>query len=635
MKQILFISPSEELAKLVCDVAEERGMEITIRTAILEEAEGIVANAIKHDTKVVISRGGAAYLLKQKFTVPVLTVKMTSGSYINAFKKIRNATGPVAFFSVEKIQDNVKSLCYFLNVNANYYYFNDTESAIAAVKQAKKDGNVYGVGGVLTKIYAEQLHMDYYTLENNREDIEITLDTAQQVLKSVLDGERRNRTLQLHLKRYETIFNYTHDGIIAIDKKGKVEVVNKQAEDILPLKNKPYEGRHIEEILPSTKMPIVLQNGHKELDELMKIDNVIINTNRVPIVIDGEIEGVVATFRDIESIRNSEQKIRSSLHRKGLASRYRFSDMIGESSTFRRAVRIAKSYAHTDSNILILGEIGTGKEMFAHAIHHESSRRKKPFVTINCTNYSSQALQADLLGYENGFSPFGVKGSKEGAFELAHGGTLFLDKIGDAPLNVQSLLARIIDTKEVRRIGGDKVIPIDVRIIASTSHNLTKDAGQGRFLEELMYSLSVLTLHIPPLHERDRDYVLFCDTWFHRNFGADYALYKKQIDTIIHYFQGYEWKGNIRQLSNIVERVSVLLKNDMTVEEIMSTLPHEENELIQSQDVTLGKWTRSAIVEALTASHLNISRAARMLNCSRSTLYKKMDELNIKISNIR
>lgn len=150
-----------------------------------------------------------------------------------------------------------------------------------------------------------------------------------------------------------------------------------------------------------------------------------------------------------------------------------------------------------------------------------------------------------------------------------------------------------------------------------------------------MYSLSVLTLYVPPLNERDMDYVLFCDTWFHRNFGADYALYKKQIDTIIHYFQGYEWKGNIRQLSNIVERVSVLLKNDMTVEEIISTLPHEENELIQSQDVTLGKWTRSSIVEALTSNHLNISRTARMLNCSRSTLYKKMKELNIKINNIR
>lgn len=386
-------------------------------------------------------------------------------------------------------------------------------------------------------------------MENTREDIETALDTAQQILQSVLEGERRNHILQLHLKRYETIFNYTHDGIIAIDKKGKVEVVNKQADDILPLKNKPYEGRHIEEILPETKLPSVLQNGNKELDELMKIGNVIINTNRVPIIVDGEIEGVVATFRDIESIKNSEQKIRSSLHRKGLASRYRFADMIGESRAIRRAIRIAKSYAHTNSNILISGEIGTGKEMFAHAIHHESNRRNKPFVTINCTNYSSQALQADLLGYENGFSPFGIKGSKEGAFELAHGGTLFLDKIGDSPLEVQSLLARIIDAKEVRRIGGDKVIPIDVRIIASTSHNLTKDASQGHFLEELMYSLSVLTLHIPSLHERDMDYVLFCDTWFHRNFGADYVLYKKRLIlsfTISKDMSGKETSANYR-----------------------------------------------------------------------------------------
>lgn len=634
MTQILFMSPSEQLAKRVNEIAAEHDLEVDVRVGVMKEAENIVSNAIKHNTKVVISRGGTAYLLKQKFDIPVVLTKLTSGSYINAFEKIRNTHGPVAFFSVEEIHDNVKSLCYFLNVDANYYYFNDTESAIAAVKQAKKDGNVFGVGGVLTKIYAEQLNMDYYTLENNREDIETALESAQQILKSVLDGERRNRILQLHLKRYETIFNYTHDGIIAIDKKGKVEVVNKQADEILPLKNKPYEGRHIEEILPETKLPSVLQSGNKELDELMKIGNVIINTNRVPIIIDGEVEGVVATFRDIESIRNSEQKIRSNLHRKGLASRYRFSDMIGESPSIRRAIRIAKSYAHTNSNILISGEIGTGKEMFAHAIHHESSRRKNPFVTINCTNYSSQALQADLLGYEDGFSPFGVKGSKEGAFELAHGGTLFLDKIGDAPLDVQSLLAQIINTKEVRRIGGDKVIPIDVRIIASTSHNLTEKIKQEQFLEELMYSLSVLTLYIPPLHERDRDYILFCDTWFHRNFGADYALYKRQIDTIIHYFQGYEWKGNIRQLSNIVERVSVLLKNDMTVEEILSTLPHEENELVHNQDVTLGKWSRSSIVEALTTSHLNISRAARTLNCSRSTLYKKMKELNIKINNL-
>lgn len=559
MTQILLISPSEMLAEQMKTIAEERGIGIETCTAILEEAESIAIDAIKRGIKVIISRSGMAFLLKQKCHIPVVDTKLTSGSYINAFEKIRMVNGPVAFFSIDKIQDNVRSLCYFLHVDANYYYFKDTEGAQAAVKQAIKDGNIFGVGGVLTKKFAEKLQLDYYTLENTREDIETALDTAQQILQSVFS---------------------------------------------------------------------VLQNGNKELDELMKIGNVIINTNRVPIIVDGEIEGVVATFRDIESIKNSEQKIRSSLHRKGLASRYRFADMIGESRAIRRAIRIAKSYAHTNSNILISGEIGTGKEMFAHAIHHESNRRNKPFVTINCTNYSSQALQADLLGYENGFSPFGIKGSKEGAFELAHGGTLFLDKIGDSPLEVQSLLARIIDAKEVRRIGGDKVIPIDVRIIASTSHNLTKDASQGHFLEELMYSLSVLTLHIPSLHERDMDYVLFCDTWFHRNFGADYVLYKKKIDIIVHYFQGYEWKGNIRQLSNIIERVSVLLKNDMTVEEIISTLPHGGNELIRNQNVTLGKWTRSSIVEALTASHLNISRTARMLNCSRSTLYKKMKDIN-------
>lgn len=218
------------LAEQMKTIAEERGIGIETCTAILEEAESIAIDAIKRGIKVIISRSGMAFLLKQKCHIPVVDTKLTSSSYINAFEKIRMVNGPVAFFSIDKIQDNVRSLCYFLHVDANYYYFKDTEGAQAAVKQAIKDGNIFGVGGVLTKKFAEKLQLDYYTLENTREDIETALDTAQQILQSVFS---------------------------------------------------------------------VLQNGNKELDELMKIGNVIINTNRVPIIVDGEIEGVVATFRDI------------------------------------------------------------------------------------------------------------------------------------------------------------------------------------------------------------------------------------------------------------------------------------------------------------------------------------------------
>ncbi len=636
MAEILFLCPSELLAARVKQLVLERGMTVDVQVAVLEQAEKIVENAIKDGLKVVISRGGSTYLLRRKFNIPTIAAELTSGCYIKAFERIRDSKNPVAFFTVQDIPDNVRTLCYLLNVDARYYHFDNDESARTAVQSALKDGCTYGVGGVVTEIYSREAGIDYVTLENSPEDIEIALNSAQQLLNSINRGERHHRELQLQLQRYEAVFDYTHDGIIAIDKDGKVEIVNKLAERILPLKNKPYEGKPIEKILPSTKLLPVLRNGEKEIDELMKVGNVIVNTNRVPIIIDGQVEGVVATFRDIESIRISEQKIRTNLHRKGLISRYRFSDMIGESHVLKRIIQMAKSYAKTNSSILITGEIGVGKEMFAHAIHHESSRKKGPFVVVNCANYSTKAMQEELLGYIEGASPYGGTGSKPGAFELAHDGTIFLDKIDSAPLDIQGLLMRIIDTKEVRRIGAEQTTPIDVRIIASVRGNILEEINQGSIVEELMYMISVLTLKVPPLRERDNDWHLMCEDMFHQSFGSNYYQYESKIKQIEDYLTGYEWKGNIRELKNVVERVTVLLAHNLMVEDIIPELPHaEDDENTPLTELKMNKWTRSSIVNALTVSKLNISRTARLLNCSRSTLYKKMKEFNIHVNTIK
>jgi len=634
MKQILLIAPSELFALRAQEIIDERGMEVDVQIAVLEDALEVVQKGINRGVKVVISRGGTSSFIQQHVQVPVIGVKLNSGCYIDAFEKAKDIEGTVAFFSFDKMADSVETLCYLLNVKSRYYRITSYESCQHIVQQAIKDGAKLGIGGSVTKIYAEQSGLDYIMVENTRDDIEQALDSAQQTLNSLLLEEKRKRDLQLRLHRYEAIFNYTHDGIIAVDKQGKVEIVNKQAEEILPLKNKPYEGKYIEEILPNTKLPAVLRNGEMETDELMKVQNVIINTNRIPIMIDGKVEGVVATFRDIESIRLSEQKIRSNMHKKGLISRYRFHDIIGESKAIKRTVRMAKGYAKSQSNILLLGEIGTGKEMFAHCIHHESNRKKAPFVTVNCADISSLALKTELSGFEEGSSPYGVSGSKEGAFEMAHGGTIFLDKIGDASLETQTMILRVLEDQEVRRIGGDHVIPVDVRVIASTNKNLRDEILSGTFLEELFYRLSVLTLAIPPLRDRGDDYMLFSDDWFRRYFSADYYKYERSIHIIMGQLKDYSWKGNMRELSNVVERISVLLQNDITIEEIFSALPLNTKDIEQKEDVTLGKWTRASILEALTVSKLNISRTARLLNCSRSTLYKKMNEFNIKITNM-
>lgn len=637
MTRILFLAPTGELAAKAQAIITRRNYDVTVRIGlvVLKDGLDIARKAVAAGYKIIITRGGSVTLLRRHLQVPIIAVNRTSSSYIAAFEKIRQIKGPVAFFSVDEVQDELKMLCYFMNIDARYYQFTTDDDAKEAVDQAMHDHCQFGVGGGMTVIYAEKAGMPYYTLENTQEEIEVALDSAKQMLESILLEEARSRELQMQLHRYEAIFNYTHDGIIAIDKTGKVEVVNQHAEEILPLINPPYEGKHITEILPQTKLLNTLASGQKETDELMRFDTTIVNTNRIPVMINGQVEGVVATFRDIDSIRTSEFKIRSNLHRKGLTSQYRFSDMLGESKAFTRAIRIAKSYAKSSSNILIAGEMGTGKEMFAHAIHWESKRRKMPLVTVNCANSSALELKAELCGYEDGYSPFHVKGSQEGAFELAHGGTLFLDKLEQASLETQEELIQIIENKHVRRLGGDHIIPIDVRIIASTKEDLRQAVEEKRFLEELYYLLSILVLEIPPLRDREKDYLLFCNDKFHRAFGADYRNYETRIHQIEDYLNDYIWHGNIRQLYNTIERISVLLKNNMTVDEIISTLPRPARQKEERTDITLEKWTRATIIEALSASKLNISRAARLLNCSRTTLYKKMDEFNIKITNLK
>ena len=398
----------------------------------------------------------------------------------------------------------------------------------------------------------------------------------------------------------------------------------------MPLKNKPYIGKYIEEVLPDTKLPEVLREGEKQTDELMRIKDVVLNTNRIPIVIDDEVCGVVATFRDIDSIRVTEQKIRSNLHKKGFVSKFRFYDVIGESNAIKRAIRIAKGYARTESPILLLGELGTGKEMFAQSIHRESKRKHQPFVTVNCMAMSEEATVEALFGHakdEHG------KGGKPGLIELAHEGTIFFDEIGELSRNNQARILRVMQEREVRRIGGDDIVPVDVRFIASTRKNLVKEIEKGNFLESLFYRLGVLTLKLPTLREREQDYQLIAEDMFRKFLKEEFRVYQKQIYDILGELREYPWKGNIRELSNIVERVSVLLMNDVTNEEILQTLDiYTPLRSQNGEKIKLEKWTRVAILEALQVNRLNISRTAKLLGCSRSTLYKKMAEFDIHIS---
>ena len=267
----------------------------------------------------------------------------------------------------------------------------------------------------------------------------------------------------------------------------------------------------------------------------------------------------MATLQDVKSVQSSERKIRIGLHEKGLIAKYCFADILGTSPSLTSAVEIARSYASARATVLITGETGTGKELFAQSIHAASPRQAGPFVVVNCATLDKNLLESELFGYVEGAFTGALKGGKAGLFELAHTGTLFLDEIGEIPLDLQAKLLRVLQEREIRRLGSGTVVPVDVRIVAATNRDLAQEVAQGSFRADLYYRLNILSVHIPPLRQRNGDVPILADAFFRTFAGEQYGALQSRVAQVMGRLEGYSWPGNIRELQNFVERVSVLM----------------------------------------------------------------------------
>ena len=304
----------------------------------------------------------------------------------------------------------------------------------------------------------------------------------------------------------------------------------------------------------TTKLIEVVQTGRAQLSQIQKVKNNSILTNRIPIKVKGKVEGAVATFQEISKIQDYEKMIRSELYKKGLTANYTFYDYIGENKEVKEQIAKAKIYAKTNSTVLIIGESGTGKEILAQSIHNASDRNNNPFVAVNCSAIPENLLESELFGYEEGAFSGAKKGGKVGLFELAHTGTILLDEIGNMPLNLQARLLRVLQEKEIWRLGSDRSIKVDVRVIASTNDNLFEMVKRGDFRRDLYFRLNVLKLEPMPLRERKDDIELIFNYYINK-----YSKTHISIDEeLMHKIKDYVWPGNVRELQNFVERVCLL-----------------------------------------------------------------------------
>lgn len=425
----------------------------------------------------------------------------------------------------------------------------------------------------------------------------------------------------------QTILNTVHDGIIAFDNNDLVTVCNPVAEKILHISKDEIIGKKLTEELSASLKP---ENTDGEV--LLKINNRDIVLNNYPICTENTLFGRMCTLKDVTEIQKLEQELRRKLRSEENHARYTFNDIVGKSKAIVSAKELSKKLSKTNNPILIQGESGTGKELFAQAIHNNSDRANGPFVALNFAALPESLLESELFGFDEGAFTGAKKGGKPGLFEQAHEGTIFLDEIGDAPLSFQIRLLRVLQEKVVRRVGGSKIIPIDIRVISATNKNLKAMVEEGLFRQDLYYRLNVLPLKIPPLRERKEDIIDLAKVFYYKCLKDNTVLinaddYFKNIEEAL---ISYDWPGNIRELINVVEYLVSISREeipsaDILPEEILGKIYKLENH---------SSIERKALLEIYTSNNDNtpIGRRSlsKKLNISENKVRSIIDTLNCK-----
>jgi PAS domain S-box-containing protein len=466
--------------------------------------------------------------------------------------------------------------------------------------------------------------------------------------RPIIKKPREAKDIRQQLEIYKLLFDSIYNGTMVTDSQGFITHFNKPYGEFLGLDPDEQIGKHCTEVIENTRMHIVAKTGRPEINYSHRIMGQDMVVQRIPIKKNGKIVAVFGQvmFKDIGDVRKLAEKLevlesKVELYEKELISlrstKYTLDSIIGVSNAINNLKTDALQAAATNLPVLITGESGTGKEMFAQAIHHVSSRKIKPFIRINCAAIPRDLLESELFGYEKGAFTGAKSEGKLGKFELAKGGTVFLDEIGDLPLEMQPKLLRVLEEKEFERVGGTSLIKADFRFIAASNQNLEVMLENGLFRKDLYYRLNVIPLHIPPLRERDKDIIPMARHMLNQISQdasiAEVALDRQTEKAMVK----YEWPGNARELSNVLERVLSSLNGDIIhLCDLPFYLYRSKKQLPGAGRKSLKNIQtnaeREAIRYALESSGYNKAQAANMLGIHRTLLYKKMKKYHLSLN---
>lgn len=632
MKEIAIITPIASMAEVARRVVEEHGYtNVEIMGGDLNLRKGVEAGrrAIDAGAKVLISRGGTYDLIASAFDIPVVEIKVTAFDLIASFKaaKEAGATGLIGVIGYKNVISGADIVAEVMGLRAACFEMTEKCDIAAEVEGLIGSGIRVFVGDGNVQDAVAKQNCTTILVASGSEALQHAIEQAQSILYASKQQKEK-------AQQFATIIDFVNDGIVAIDNLGYVTVFNSASEAITGLSKQDALGKKIKEIMPEAKLLRTLETEQPEIGEIQWLDDkTVIATNRVPVIVDGEVLGAVATFQDITEVQKIEQKIRIRLSEKGFVAQYNLDGIVHKSAVISDCIRMAKKFARYDTSVLICGPSGVGKELFAQGIHNCSQRKNSPFVAINCAALPESLIESELFGYVEGSFTGATKKGKAGLFEMAHGGTIFLDEISELPLILQGRLLRVLQEKQVMRIGDNKLLPVDVRIVCATNRDLRGLVSQSLFRVDLFFRIAILSLFIPPLNERVEDIELL-STHFVDEFGYRYRKGRMTLaPDAIEYLRGYRFDGNVRELQGMIERAVVICEgNVIGVSDLLVTPrglqggqagePHASF----AEGKTLRSLEDEYIEHVYKKTNGSIKDCSAILGIDRTTLWRRIKE---------
>lgn len=636
MSRIILIAPDKQVYLQGKQLASELGNEQEIDIYLAREGHAVsLARKFENsDVAVIISRGRTARLIVQTdVRIPVVEIQITAEDLVSLMREAKRLTRKehprVLFAAAANWLRDAQTVAEIMAIDLTAFQRESEADTNSLVSLLNRDNFDILVAGKKTLTSVAQPGFKTLPLSTGMLALRSAFLEAKRVALA-RNIEREN------VQRFTTLVQFSSEGIISVDQNKEIQVLNPAAERFLNCSADDILGQKIDDFLPFVSIESCLSKGQELIGQTVHWGKVWLSFNIAPIDVDGSISGAIITFQNITRIQEMEARFRNEVLAKKFVARYTFDDIAGSSQRIEEARRIGVEMAAVDASVLIGGESGTGKELFAQSIHNASKRRNGPFVAVNCAALPSNLLESELFGYVEGAFTGATKKGKPGLFEMAHRGTIFLDEISEMDRYGQSRLLRVLQERQVMRLGDDKNIPIDVRIIAATNRNLAMLIDEGNFRQDLYYRLKVLTLKLPPLRSRIGDIQYLAES-FARKYNQVHGKHIKITRDAFDALARYPWPGNIRELMSFIERLVVIASEKViSADEIAKYWEESDDELLSPASLLSSHTKPSAvssekeiISETIINCRYNKKRAAAVLGITRSTLYRKLKQYGI------